>query len=68
MVARPQANGWSCPLCNQIHHHPASDLARNFFAEQIVSSLQAPSQAQQPLTVTERETKLIQGKVNNIFV
>jgi len=69
LVARPQPDDWPCPFCNKIHNHPARDLARNFFAEQIVSSLQAPSQApSQPLSVVGKETKFIQGKVNSIFV
>ena len=42
MSAYPES-GWRCPLCNQVHDHPAADLARNYFAEQIVASFQAQS-------------------------
>ena len=38
IAACPQKSGWLCPLCNQIHNLPATDLARNRFAEQIVES------------------------------
>ena len=45
LVACPEASGWRCPICNQIHNHPARDLTRNFLVEQIMSS----SQVQQSL-------------------
>ena len=47
MPAYPKP-GWRCPLCNQVHDHAAADLARNYFAEQIVASFQAQS-AQAPI-------------------
>ena len=34
-------SGWRCPLCNQTHSHPASALARNYFAEQLLTAVQA---------------------------
>ena len=65
--------GWRCPLCNQIHNHPASALARNFIAEQLLTAFQAQStQAPTPpprktensiKSLIERETKIFQGTV-----
>ena len=40
-TARPEPSGWLCPVCNHVHNHPATALARNFFAEQIVESFRA---------------------------
>ena len=34
-------SGWRCPICNQIHDHPAAALARNYFAEQLLTTFQA---------------------------
>ena len=35
--------GWRCPLCNQVHDHPAAALARNYFAEQLLTAFKAQS-------------------------
>ena len=46
LAACPEPSGWLCPVCNHVHDHPATALARNFFAQQIVESFQAqPSPA-----------------------
>ena len=39
LAARPEPRDWACPICNHIHDHPVSALARNYFAEQIVQSV-----------------------------
>ena len=41
--------GWRCPMCNQIHDHPAAALARNYFAEQLLTAFKAqPTPAPTP--------------------
>ena len=39
IAACPQRSEWPCPLCKQIQNLPASDLARNRVAEQIVATM-----------------------------
>ena len=41
LAACPEPSDWQCPMCNQVHDHPASTLPRNFLAEQIIESAQA---------------------------
>lgn len=36
-----EAYDWQCPVCNHVQNYPATDLARNYFAEQIIESFRA---------------------------
>ena len=45
--------GWRCPLCNKTHNHSAANLARNYFAEQLLTAFQAQS-TQAPTSAPRR--------------
>lgn len=59
LIACPGPTGWLCPQCRLAHDYPASELTRNFVAEQMMEFIKGQELKQ----IIKKETQLIKDTV-----